>query len=227
MRARLAAAMNGDAFSSSPPKRRGRRSRSRGQDDGEGRGAQRSRARDQSEEDDRGSNQSDVDASSERESVENESALQQGDDDENMEEIKKQVQEKQRKHKEDKARRAFNNLPAEHQEFIWKVMVGRIGEVVEGHPLSSNVPVGLKEDVVLDVALQIREVMASILVLPISEVQQQNESLSNDALFATVSRALASSVGKYLYLYICARLYFYSSLPCPSQLRPRSKFWSI
>jgi hypothetical protein len=190
MRARLAAAMSGDAFSTSPPKRRGLRST--GHDDAEsnagGHSAAPSRAaRDHSEEDAQRSDDSDAEA-----------GIQQQDGvAEDMDDIKKQVQEKQRKQKEEKARRAFNNLPAEHQEFIWKVMVGRIGEVVESHPLSSSVHVSLKEDVVLETALQIREVMASILVLPVSEVQQQqNNSLSNDTLFATVSRALASSAGK-------------------------------
>jgi hypothetical protein len=191
MRARLAAAMSGDAFSSSPSKRRGWSSRSQGHDEAEsnagGHSSAPSRAaRDQSEEDARRSDDSDADAGPQ----------QQDGVGENMDDIKKQVQEKQRKQKEEKARRAFNDLPVEHQEFIWKVMVGRIGEVVESHPLSSSVHVSLKEDVVLEAALQIREVMASILVLPVSEVQQQGNALSNDALFATVSRALASSAGE-------------------------------
>lgn len=120
-------------------------------------------------------------------------------------ENKREQREKNRRLKEAKARRMFNSLPSEQQEYIWNILVSRVAEVTENHPLAQSVSLHLKQETVLEVALQVRELMASILVLPMSELNvgrggsnSQLPAISLDSLYALVTRALSSTPGKSL-----------------------------
>jgi hypothetical protein len=111
-------------------------------------------------------------------------------------ENKRLAREKNRKAREAKSRKAFNSLPPEQQEYIWNILVSRVGEVVEIHPLSVSVASYLKQEAVLEVSLQVRDLLASILVLPASTPASTGGNISLDFLFATVTRALSSTAGK-------------------------------
>ena len=101
------------------------------------------------------------------------------------------------KAREAKSRKAFNSLASEQQEYIWNILVGRVGEVVEVHPLSVSVASYLKQEAVLEVSLQVRDLLASILVLPAgTPPPASGGSVSHDYLFATVTRALSSTAGE-------------------------------
>lgn len=115
---------------------------------------------------------------------------------------KRQARENNRKASEARARRMFNSLPVEQQEYIWNVLVVAVAENVENHPLASSVSSQLKQEAVLEVSLQVREILASVLVLPINEMQvgkNKNESdlvISQDALHAMLIRALSFTPGR-------------------------------
>ena len=123
---------------------------------------------------------------------------------------KRQNREKARKDREIKARRMFNSLPTDQQEYIWNILVSFVADVVEGHPLSSSISLHLKQETVLEVSLQVREIMASLLVLPMNEINVGRGGaksgdlplVSLDVLYSVVSKALSSTPGLKIILII-------------------------
>ena len=117
-------------------------------------------------------------------------------------ENKRENRDRLRKDREAKARRMFNSLPPDQQEYIWNILVSRVADVVESHPLASSVSLHLKQETVLDASLQVREVVASLLVLPLNELnvgRGKNDPdraiISMDALHSLVTRVLSSTPG--------------------------------
>lgn len=117
-------------------------------------------------------------------------------------ENKRVSRENARKKKEAEARRMFNSLPTHQQAYIWNILVSTVAEVVEKHPLATSVSLHLKQETVLDVSLQVRELVASILVLPLTEMDagrgdtnKELPSITQDALYALATRALSSTPG--------------------------------
>lgn len=117
-------------------------------------------------------------------------------------ENKRQQREQARRQQEAQARRMFNTLPTDQQEYIWNILVGRVAEVVESHPLATSVSLNLKQETVLEVSLQVRELVASILVLPFGELNMGRSGVNSglpmfslDSLYALVTRALSSTPG--------------------------------
>jgi hypothetical protein len=121
---------------------------------------------------------------------------------------KRQLRENNRKAHQSKTREVFLALPEENQEFVWNILVGRVGETIEQHPLSSSVSTAMKQDAVLEIALQVRELLSSTLILPKRPKNATDNSLvSNDVLFATVTRALSSTAGAKSDLSSCILLF--------------------
>ena len=107
-----------------------------------------------------------------------------------------------RNKQEAEARKMFNSLSTNQQEYIWNILVSSVAEVVENHPLATSVSLHLKQETVLEVSLQVRELVASILVLPLTEMNASrgdgNKELplvTQDALYALATRALSSTPG--------------------------------
>ena len=110
---------------------------------------------------------------------------------------KRQLRENNRKAHQSKTREVFLALPEENKEFVWNILVGRVGETIEQHPLSSSVSTAMKQEAVLEIALQVRELLSSTLIIPkLPKNSSEGNVVSHNILFATVTRALSSTTGK-------------------------------